>query len=131
MPFGSDKGKGGADQNGRPIPGADGPPWMMACLRSTDRGQTFELINTDATLGLGRDKEATEHNGFSFMSDAAGRGAISAMGWTTEGELFASGVSNWDITSAWSFDAGKSTHLSPLLVACCLLHKPTTSIACL
>jgi hypothetical protein len=35
-----------------------GPPWMMACLRSTDRGKTFALINTDATLGLGRDREA-------------------------------------------------------------------------
>jgi hypothetical protein len=25
-----------------------------------------------------------------------------------EGELFASGVSNWDITSAWSFDEGQT-----------------------
>ena len=73
MPFGSDKsGGGGTDQNGKPLPGSDGPPWMMACLRSTDRGKTFSLINTDATLGLGRDKEATEYQGFSFASDAAG-----------------------------------------------------------
>ena len=55
------------------VPGADGPPWMMAYLRSVDRGKTFELINTDSTLGLGRDKEATEHAGFTFMSDAAVR----------------------------------------------------------
>ena len=115
------------------VPGADGPPWMMACLRSVDRGKTFELINTDSTLGLGRDKEATEHAGFTFMSDAAvrmimtyiafakcllpindeesqGRGAISAMAWTTEGELIATGVSNWDITSAWSYDDGNRQH---------------------
>jgi hypothetical protein len=61
MPFGKDKGTGGTDQNGKPVPGADGPPWMMACLRSVDRGATFELINTDSTLGLGRDREATEN----------------------------------------------------------------------
>ena len=30
------------------------------------------------------------------------------MGWTSEGEMFASGVSNWDITSAWSFDDGQT-----------------------
>ena len=50
LPFGKDSG-GGADTNGKPVPGADGPPWMDSCLRSTDRGTTFELINTDATLG--------------------------------------------------------------------------------
>ena len=102
--FGKDTG-GGTDTNGNPLPGSDGPPFMDTCLRSIDRGKTFELINTDATLGYGRDKVATEHEGFTFASDAdGGGGSLSAMGWTTEGELFASGVSNWRIKSAWSHE---------------------------
>ena len=81
-----------------------GPSFMQAVLRTTNRGATFELINTDATNGLGRDRFASIHETFIEPDDADDNGPVSAMAWTSAGEVFASGVFNWRVASAWSFD---------------------------